>query len=63
MLYRVRYRHFPMDQIARTYWSDARSVLKLADRLVSEQEAEVMIESEDGGVWTPEQFRVVAGSA
>lgn len=59
MLYRVRYRHFPIDQIARSYWTDAKSALALADRFVRDGEPEVMLESDDGGVWTPEQFRAV----
>lgn len=60
MLYRVRYFHTPLDDTARTYWSDARTVASLANRFVRDDEIEVMIEGDDGGVWTPEQFKTVA---
>lgn len=60
MLYRVRFFHTPMNEIAHTYWSDARTVLNLARSFVRDGEIEVMVESDDGGVWTPEQFKVVA---
>jgi len=61
MLFRVRYRHLPIDQTARTYWTDARSALALAMRFVKDGEPEVMLESDGGGVWTPEQFKAQHG--
>ena len=57
MLYRFRYRHLPIDQIARSYWSDDRATLALAERLERAGEPEVMIEDDEGREWTTVEFR------
>ena len=57
MLYRFRYRHLPIDQIARSYWSDGRTTLALATRFENDGEPDVMIEDQDGGEWTTAEFR------
>ena len=59
MLYRFRYRHMPIDQIARSYWSDDRSTLALAARFERDGEPDVMIEDRESNEWTVAQFRAL----